>query len=350
MNTIHKIIKCIFFVVIIFCFNLLQLKSQQSGLKINESYYIEIGGMEQWISLQGYSNEKPVLLFLHGGPGSPEMPLIKKYYPHLETKFIVCYWHQRGAGLSFSRKIKPETMNMDQFVNDAYELTLHLINKFNTEKIYIMGHSWGALLGLKLVFKYPDLYSAYFGIGQVIHQYVGEKISYNWVLNKSVEDENQKAIKELKKIGEPPYGNDVKSWTKALKTQRKWVKYYGGAVYGKQSAKQYYRDYLESDYIKKRHLWKYYKGVKFSIKHLWMEELNTNLFNEINVYKIPLYIFQGKYDYQVPHELVKNYFEEINAPKVSVFTFYKSAHNPIFEQTWQFNKYLDDILNSGKNN
>ncbi len=299
------------FLLIEFVCFLSSINGQNSIFKINESYYIELGGIKQWISLQGYSTDKPVLLFLDGGPGSPEMPLIKKYYPHLETKFIVCYWHQRGAGLSFSRKIPKESMNINQFVSDAYELTIHLTKKFNTDKIYIMGHSWGSLLGLKLVYKYPELYKGYFGIGQVIHQYVGEKISYNWVLNQATEDNNIKAIKDLKRLGEPPYGNDVKSWKKALKIERKWVQFYGGEVYGKQNTKQYYKDYIKSDYVKKIQLLKYYRGVKFSINNLWMEELNINLFNDIRAYKIPIYIFQGKYDYQVPHELVRNYFDGI---------------------------------------
>ena len=109
---------------------------------------IMIGGQEQYFFIRGANSTKPVMLFLHGGPGSPEISFMKNYNKDIENDFIMVYWEQRGAGKSYSEDIPLESMNLEQLISDTREMSEYLAKRFNQEKIYLMGHSWGSLLGI----------------------------------------------------------------------------------------------------------------------------------------------------------------------------------------------------------
>jgi len=128
-----------------------------------EKTFIEIGGIQQGFFIRAENPENPVILFLHGGPGSPELPLIIPYESseRLEKYFTVCHWDQRGAGMSFNSSIDVATMTVEQMVEDTRQMTEYLQKRFNQEKIYLMGHSWGSYLGIKTIEKYPENYSIY---------------------------------------------------------------------------------------------------------------------------------------------------------------------------------------------
>jgi pimeloyl-ACP methyl ester carboxylesterase len=164
---------------------------------IAEIEKVILGGQEQYIIIRGVDAAKPIMLFLHGGPGSPEVAFIKHFNPDIEKDFVMVYWEQRGAGKSYSKDIPPESMNMDQMISDTRELSEYLVNRFNREKIFLMGHSWGSLLGTLTAHKYPELYYAYFGIGQVGDQFKGEQISLRWAKDQAVERNDHKAVKTL---------------------------------------------------------------------------------------------------------------------------------------------------------
>ena len=81
----------------------------------------------------------------------------------------------------------------------------------------------------------------------------------------------------------------------------------------------------------------YMKGNIFSLEHLWPEVINTNLFTAIDSMQIPVYIFQGMYDYQTPHVIAKAFYDQLKAPKKEFFTFTNSAHSPLMEEVDKFN-------------
>lgn len=137
---------------------------------------VYIGGVKQWILIRGRSVNNPVLLFLHGGPGSAEWPLVRDYNRSLEDHFIHVYWEQRGAGKSYSKNIG--NMHIDQFISDTRELLQYLQKRVNREKVFLIGHSWGSLLGILTAEKYPELFHAYIGVGQFVSAKEQEEISY----------------------------------------------------------------------------------------------------------------------------------------------------------------------------
>jgi len=124
---------------------------------------VSIGGIDQWILVRSYDIANPVLLWLHGDPGSSQMPVSRWFNKELEEEFMVVHWGQRGAGKSNPADFNEDTMSVKQFESDAHELTQYLKQRFNKEKMYLLGHSWGTQFGSKVVFKYPEDYYAYIG-------------------------------------------------------------------------------------------------------------------------------------------------------------------------------------------
>ena len=138
-------------------------KDKEIDGSLAEKSFIEIGGILQGFFIRAENPENPVILFLHGGPGSPELPMLIPYEvsERLEKHFTVCYWEQRGAGISFSNSIDPATMTITQMVEDTRQMTVYLQRRFNQDKIYLIGHSWGSYLGVKTIEKYPELFRIY---------------------------------------------------------------------------------------------------------------------------------------------------------------------------------------------
>lgn len=180
---------------------------------------VRLGGLEQWIQIRGRDKSKPILLFLHGGPGFPNMPFAH-LNAELERHFVVVQWDQRGAGKSYSRSIPDESMRVAQFVGDAHELVQLLLARFGARRCYLVAHSWGSLLGAQLVAQYPELFVAYVGIGQAVDLPQTEQVLYQFALDFARRDDNQNAIADLERIGPPPH-SDANH-----KFMEKWVTYY----------------------------------------------------------------------------------------------------------------------------
>lgn len=307
---------------------------------------ISMGGIDQYLIIRGADTGKPVTLFLHGGPGSPEYAFMKVYNPFLENDFVMVYWEQRGAGKSWSKNIPPESMTLEQMISDTRELSEYLAARFGKEKIYVMGHSWGSFLGILTAWQYPELFHAYFGIGQVADQYWAESVSLDWVKEQARKNNDSKAIKTLEKISFPDAQADFDTWKAFLMPERKYVMRYGGGVTrelrGMGPLVKMVFTPREYTFIDKMN---YMRGSMFSLEHLWLDVVNTNLFNTIDSLQVPVYIFQGVYDYQTPYIVAKGFFEQLKAPHKEFFTFENSAHSPIMEEVERFNGLINTIVN-----
>ena len=129
---------------------------------------VELGGVRQWISIRAADPHAPVLLFLHGGPGSANLAKLRLQVPQLEKHFVVVTWDQRGAGKSASLGFDYSTLSIEQMVSDAHELVTYLKTRFGVEKIYLMGFSWGTVIGLSLADRYPQDFYAYIAVSQIV--------------------------------------------------------------------------------------------------------------------------------------------------------------------------------------
>jgi len=309
---------------------------------VAEMIPVTLGGFEQWLVIRGVDRTNPVLLFIHGGPGTAETPLFLSLSKELQNDFVVVTWDQRGTGKSFSQDISPETMTTEQFITDAHELVGYLKDRFGAEKIYIVGHSWGTVLGMYLIDRYPEDFYAYVGIGQVVNMHENERISYEYVCSRAIELGNEKAIRELKEVGPPVdgmYGDDP-SDLGGLMIQRKWLTKLGGGLYGKTSYLPYYATYILSPEYSIFDSLNVLKGKKISLEQMLTQLLEVDIFSEIPNVDVPVYFFSGRHDYNTPFELVEKYYEAIEAPKKELVWFEESAHSPNIEEPGRFNRLM----------
>jgi pimeloyl-ACP methyl ester carboxylesterase len=299
---------------------------------------ILIGGIMQYISIHNADTTKPILLMLHGGPGMAQIGLARHFHASLEKEFIVVNWDQRGAGKSYRKNIDVATMNTNQFVNDAIELTEYLHKAYPNKKIYLCGHSWGSAIGLKAVAKRPDLFTAFIGIGQVVNIVEGQKKSYEFVLQQATKANDAKMISTLQKLGAPPY-SDLKKLQSLVKLiEKNNGSVYNGTINGLMKKGASTKEYSIWDWA-----WRFNKGIKFSLKYLLPQTLQIDMVQEVKEVKVPLYFIMGKQDYQTPNSLAKPYFEMIKAPIKKYYEIENCAHMLPFEKPEEMVKILVEV-------
>jgi pimeloyl-ACP methyl ester carboxylesterase len=308
---------------------------------------IIINTTEQYIILGGESKQnKPVLLFLHGGPGVPELFTMKKEMQYLEEKFVVIYWEQRGAGKSYRVK----DLTLEQILLDTEALTQWLLKEYNQDKLYLMGHSWGTLLGMLAIEKSPQRYYAYMGIGQVTNQYEAEQNALEWIKKEAIRREDKKAIYKLSTLNMPSKSASIKEWSDFLNLHRSYLWKYGGSFYNSKGVlARLVKNFLfarEYSIIEKI---MFLPSAIYSLKQLWADVVAINLFDEIKKVKVPIYIFQGLHDYQVSYTLAKEFIDGLDAPKKRFFLFKNSAHSPHIEENDKFNECIDRVLDNRVN-
>ena len=110
------------------------------------------------------------------------LPLTQDHPTGLEDLFTVVWWDQRGAGLSYHPDIPPESMSIEQLVDDTVAVTDFLRERFRQDRIYLLGHSWGSFVAVQAAARAPDRYGAYLGMAQVVHQLESEQIAYDYLL------------------------------------------------------------------------------------------------------------------------------------------------------------------------
>jgi pimeloyl-ACP methyl ester carboxylesterase len=300
---------------------------------------ISLGGVDQWISLRSRDTSNPLMLFLHGGPGTANISFARKSQRLLEQDFTVVNWDQRGAGRSYSRSLRREDMTIDRFVADAEELVELLERRFAQDKIFLVGHSWGSTLGATLVGRRPELFRAYVGVGQVVHMARGEELSYDFTLDEAEKRGNARALRELREIGRPPY-RDLAS----AGVQRKWLGRFNGATYkgspvGTLLRYLSLRDTRPLDFIR------FIRGAMFSLRCLEDEQMKVDFLEDLPEIKIPVHFCCGRKDYNVSQELVVEYVRELRAPSKRLVWFEKSAHLPNFEEPAAFSDFCWPLLN-----
>ena len=166
---------------------------------ISEKIQVRVNGIDQGMFIRGKDKTKPVLLFLHGGPGLPEYAISYKYPAVLEDDFVVCWWEQRGAGLSYHPEIPPETMTFEQLILDTIEVSNYLRSRFGQEKIFLMAHSGGSFIGIQAAARAPELFKAYLAVSQISNQLESEKLAYQYMVEQFTKLGNNFILQKLKK-------------------------------------------------------------------------------------------------------------------------------------------------------
>ena len=306
-----------------------------------------LGGVEQGMLIRGINVDNPVLLYLHGGPGTSELGMVRQHnIPALEKHFTVVVWDQRGAGMSYAARSPESGMTVEQFIADVHELTLLLCQRFGKTKIYLVGHSWGSALGLLTVQRYPDLYYAYVGVGQVVNMREGERLSYAWASEQAEQAGDTRSIKKLKAIGPPPYLDDFRS---KLMTQRGILGRYGGEVHGNRNGGTFIL--LRALLLASEYSWadriNVFRGIFANMRLMWPKILDIDLMKQAPELEVPVYFLEGRHDYEAPATLAESYFQMLRAPRKELIWFEQSAHFVNTEEAELFNRFFIDHLLPG---
>ncbi|MBN1499968.1 MAG: alpha/beta hydrolase [Spirochaetes bacterium] len=313
---------------------------------ISEIKRLNIGGVDQYVLIRGENINNPVLLFLHGGPGTTELIPFRLFHKRLEKYFTVVVWEQRGTGKSFSPDIPVESMTIDQFVSDARDLTDYLRRRFEKDKILVTGHSWGSALGLLTVSRYPDFYYAFVGSGQEVCPEESESLALQYLLEKN--KDNLKATTLLNAINRPdPYltMDDEGAWFEKIKIQRKWLVASGGELFNRSDYSLLFNsntltapEYSLMDFIN------FGRGSIFSLKTMWPQVMKINFMTQIPKVNVPVYFLQGRHDFNTSSVLVEKYFNSLSAPSKQLVWFEKSGHHPMYEEPDKYDDYLINTI------
>jgi proline iminopeptidase len=298
---------------------------------------VKLGGVNQWITIRGRNKDLPILLYLHGGPGSPQTGAQQKYNRELEDHFLVVNWDQRGSGKSYTPEVTADSMNLNQMLKDATELVQYLLKKYHQPKIFIMGQSIGSLYGLFLAHKHPELLHAFVAINPPINRSKEEQLSYEFALEMAEKRADKKAIQELEGIGYPAEG--VYQNIDDMVIQRKWLTKYNGVTFRKNAA------FINMHYLLSHHLtfkekMSFMKGFGFSATNLWNELTPINFFTLVPELKVPVFFIAGRHDRIITIDLVQEYVNFVKAPEKHLVILEESGHLALFEEPEKFNDIL----------
>ncbi len=169
---------------------------------INEQMYVDINGTKQWISIYGQDRDNPVLLYLHGGPGSSTSTYDYAFTRKWSDVYTVVTWDQRNCGKSYSSDQNDTTLTYDLMMSDGVEMTKYLLDYLGKEKLTLLGHSWGTYFGCNLVLAYPEYYECYIGTGQLVDFYQNEIAFKEEAMKWAGDDEESKRLIEKLNIND----------------------------------------------------------------------------------------------------------------------------------------------------
>lgn len=302
---------------------------------VDEEKFITIGGIEQWITIHGNDSSRPVLLFLHGGPGSTMSPYDDAIYGDWKKDFILVQWDQRGAGRTFGKNIPADydedywienPLTLAQMTDDGIALSEYLTEHLGKQKIILLGTSWGSILGTKMALKRPDLFHAYVGHAQMVSPAKDLITAYHKTHEIAKKQKDQKSIARLDSIGAPPYANAQ----------------HAGKFF--RIMKQYEREHstpapdtwwkLRPSYTNTIDIGHRYDGDDYSFVHfvghqkMGISAMNTTVdfLKDGLKFEIPVYLIQGEQDILTPPEITKAYFDTLKAPKKEYFLLKDAAH------------------------
>lgn len=294
---------------------------------------VNLGGLDQWVSIRGQDRDNPILLFLHGGPGFAAMPMGWYFQKGWEDYFTVVQWDQRGAGKTYAEHdpvaVAP-TITKEQVVSDAEELIQWLMKEYGKEKIVLAGLSWGSIVGVTIAERHPEWLHAYVGLGQGVDIRENEKRGWEYAMARATAEQNEEAIRELSGIAPYPPEEGLPT-VEALYMQRKWIEFYGGAMHNRKGYSSEVRavalspDYADQDVAA------FFQAPNYAFPLIFPELMEFDV-SDVRRFECPIVLFLGRHDYNVVSTVAAEWFEKIKAPSKELVWFERSAHLPMSEE------------------
>jgi pimeloyl-ACP methyl ester carboxylesterase len=303
---------------------------------------VRLGGVDQWLILRGQDINKPVLLFLSGGPGASEAARVLRFNQELEKHFVVVIWEQRGCGKSYASINPKSDLTIAQYTADIIELTEILRARFNEQKIYLVGHSWGTIIGVQAVQTRPDLFHAYIGTAQMVDVLETDQMIYEMILEHSRSTGDIKFAQALESQGQPPYLGKSPIQPYSTLFGREYSLY----EYPNIKNEEYRRDgdilmlmLKQPEYGWLDRLY-YLLGLMntFNIVYPQLQDMDFRL--NATHFELPVYLILGRHDMNNPYQIPEEYFNLLNAPSKQLYFFEDSGHGMIWEEAGKFHDIM----------
>ncbi len=313
---------------------------------IAELTTVRLGGQEQAIMLHGRSADLPVLLYLSGGPGQSDLAYSRVLLADLAQDFIVVGWDQRGTGKSYAALDPTHDLTLEQAIADTIELTNYLRQRFDEEKIYLMGESWGTTLGVLAVQQQPDLYYAWIGSGQMVSQRETDRRLYRAVLALAERTGDTALRDQMLAFGEPPYA-DVPYPNAVVMSHygRLETPYTPPRAYIERGTAANLGPYgilgSEYNFVEKVNV---LRGLIDMFSILYPQIQHIDFRHDVPRLEVPVYILDGAAELPARRDLALEWFEMLDAPSKQLYTFANGGHSVAFEQFEALHQILTETI------
>ena len=309
-----------------------------------EEEYVIINGIEHYLLHYKIRKEAPVFVFIHGGPGQSESMMAYIVEEYADRNYNIVYYDQRGAGKTYlkNKKVKPNT---EMLKKDLLGIVLYVKKVYRKDKVGIIGHSWGSVLGSMFALEHPEHLSCYIGCGQVVNLMENERVGYNKLKEAIEQSGNKKDKKSLDKIGEYPENDtfDMEIYRKMGKVRKLQGKYHLAADFDKKMIKMF----LKSPIMGIRDIFPFLTGMIVNMQV--MKELMSFDLKSIGVeYQVPVYYVIGENDQQTPVELSKLYFNELTASNKKLYLIKNAGHLTMIDNVDDYRKAVCEIADGLK--
>lgn len=317
---------------------------------IQESTYIDIDGMKQYVQIRGKNTKNPVMIFIHGGPASP-MGYVSAYYQReLESELTIINYDQRGCGRTYFANNCNANSNIDLLVDDLNKIVEYAKERFGKEKVIIAGHSWGTVIGSIYIQKHPENVICYIGISQITNLYENKLNAARTALEKDAikgtEDE-QKLTNLINKMSKVKEYNDMSldDLGQLVSITSKYI-----ACEGEMSGLSQMITGITSP------------DMNFDDMKWFMSQMNTEKFFAQNkeimeyaffgfdidtlskTYNVPVYYLAGKGDYAVCQKDAEAYYESIEAPDKAFYWIENAGHSMFMDNPKVYCDTIKDIM------
>jgi len=321
---------------------------------IEELKSVKIGGVDQWLHIRGRNRNNPILLFLHGGPGFPMIGFMDAIQRPWEDYFTVVNWDQRQTGKSYypaSDEDNPLAVN--QLIEDTEVVVESLLCQLKQDKLFLLGHSWGSILGMHMAKGHPDWLHAYIGVGQVVNSIDAEVMLYERLLSHAREQQEDRLIAKLEAMA--PYPDSEypeKSFVKNCDFVRRELSRLAGETMmhylsSNDVANVMALDRLISPHLTLTDINNSILGDEIALFRepysLTKQFINVDLPNQLgSSFDVPIFFFTGNHDWQTPRLLSDQWFSHIDAPHKELIHFNESSHFVVNEEP---GKLLNALVN-----
>jgi pimeloyl-ACP methyl ester carboxylesterase len=299
---------------------------------------VRLGGVDQWLIVRGNDVSKPVLLFLSGGPGGSEAGRVLRFNRELEKHFVVVIWEQRGCAKSYPSGRHRGALTVDQYTSDIIELSGRLRERFDEEKIYLVGHSWGTIIGLRAVQQRPDLFHAYVGTSQMVNVRETDQIIYDKLMEHARQTGDTEYVQRLEAQGPPPYGgkNPVRPYARLF--TREYQVFEMSSI--KSEAFRREGDLLQLALRQPEYGWwdriNYLRSLVTTFNALYPQLQELDFRRDGVRLDLPVYLVLGRHDMNNPSRLPEDYFDRLQAPSKELIVFEDSGHGMIWQEPDRF--------------